>query len=106
MSWIDIARVWWELGYTVLPVAADGTKRPAMPWGDYKIDRPGLQTIEWMFTRYKTDGLGVVCGSASGGLEMIEFEGRAVQDRLPAKLQTIFQNYGNGDLWETINRYA
>ena len=65
-----------------LPVNRYRQKAPAVSsWTQYQTQMPSKeQVIEW-FT--KADGVGVLCGSISGNLLLIELEGRA------ATLQTI-----------------
>ena len=69
-------------GIVPLPVNRYRQKAPAVSsWTQYQTERPSKeQVLEW-FT--KADGLGLLCGSISGNLLLIELEGRA------ATLQTI-----------------
>ena len=65
-----------------LPVSRHRQKAPAVSsWTQYQKEKPSQeQVLEWFA---KADGLGVLCGSISGNLLLIELEGRA------ATLQTI-----------------
>jgi hypothetical protein len=69
-------------GIVPLPVNRYRQKAPAVSsWTQYQKERPSKeQVLEWFL---KADGLGVLCGTVSGNLLMIELEGRA------ATLQTI-----------------
>jgi putative DNA primase/helicase len=73
------AFAWHDAGVAVLPAAVDGTKRPALTeWKAYQNERPGRgQVTQWFGGGHP--GVGVICGAVSGGLEMLELEGRAVQ---------------------------
>lgn len=69
-------------GIVPLPVSRHRHKAPAVSsWTQYQKEMPSQeQVLEWFA---KADGLGVLCGSISGNLLLIELEGRA------ATLQTI-----------------
>ena len=63
-------------GLCVVPPREDGSKRPVGPWKRYMRARPGPAELDrWYGPRL---GIGLVCGRVSGGLELLEFEGRAV----------------------------
>lgn len=68
-----------DAGLCVLRVHSDGTKRPVGSWTAYQQTRPDRSTVEsWFGSGHP--GVGLVCGAVSGGLEMLEFEGRAVAE--------------------------
>lgn len=67
-------------GLSVLPAATDGTKRPAITWRQYQHQKPTVDNLHQWFNGDSYDGLGYVCGTISGNLEMFEFEARAVQN--------------------------
>lgn len=75
-----VARKLHGLGITPWGVRHDGTKAPAAgkPWRDVD-DQPDWDELAEMFTEADT-GLGILTGRASGGIELIEFEGRAVAE--------------------------
>jgi P4 family phage/plasmid primase-like protien len=96
-----------DAGLCVIPVAADGQKRPAVRWRQYTAagggePRPDRDQLEAWFTNGQFDGLGIVCGAASGGLEMLEFEGRAVREDVAARLTELANGSGLGDLWQRV----
>lgn len=70
------ALTWYDSGCAVIPVRADGTKRPACDWKPFITTRPTREWTEGMFARDRY-GIGVICGAVSGNLEMLEIEGRA-----------------------------
>lgn len=62
-------------GLSVVPVRADGTKRPAGEWKQYQAQRADRAQVERWFAG-TGHGLGIICGAVSGDLEMLELEGR------------------------------
>ncbi|MGA5764495.1 phage/plasmid primase, P4 family [Nonomuraea bangladeshensis] len=91
-----------DAGLSVLPAAADGSKRPATPWKPYQQARPTRQQVEDWFTPGQHQGLGVVCGAVSGNLEMLEFEGRAVAENVLGDVGQLAEASGLGDLWQRV----
>ena len=72
---LKAARDWYDAGYCVVPSHEDGGKRPAGYWARFQKERPTWQqTEEWITTGNYT-GIGVICGEASGNVEMLEIEG-------------------------------
>jgi hypothetical protein len=66
-------------GLSVLPVRADGTKRPVGEWKKYQTQRATVEQVTQWFTGTGY-GLGVICGAISGDLEMLELEGRFMDE--------------------------
>jgi hypothetical protein len=66
-------------GLSVVKVKEDGTKSPEGRWKQYQATRADEAMVARWFANGST-GLGVVCGEVSGGLELLEFEGRAVAE--------------------------
>lgn len=63
-----------DAGLSVLPVEADGTKRPAeRPWERYQSERMTPAEIERRFAD-GSYGLAVIGGLVSGGLEWLDFD--------------------------------
>lgn len=75
---LQAALTWHEAGCSVIPIRADGTKRPAVAWKQYQSERADAGQVASWFTAHPEWGIGVVCGAVSGNLEMLEFEGRAM----------------------------
>lgn len=102
MNLLPDALAWWNRGYTPLPVKPDGSKAPAVTtWKHHQGTRPDAATIVRWFA-VDTDGIGLVCGGASGGLVMIEFEGRAVTEGLVDAAARAFADHDATDLWEKV----
>lgn len=106
MNLIADALAWWNRGYTPLPVKPGGSKAPAVSsWKQHQHARPDAATVVAWFTTgpgADTDGLGLVCGGASGGLVMIEFEGRAVTEGLVDAAAQAFADHDAIALWERV----
>ena len=107
MQLLDAALALHAAGCCVVPVRPDGTKAPASVWKRYQQRRPtGDQVRDW-FTRGDYDGLGVICGAVSGGLELLEFEGRAMREGYWARFRAALIDHGLADLGDRIaNGYA
>lgn len=71
---LDGALAWWNAGLCVIPARADGSKRPVHEWKSFMGERPGRELVEFWFTYQPAWGVGLVCGSISGNLEMLEVE--------------------------------
>lgn len=94
---LDVALDALTHGYAVVPPAEDGTKRPVGRWQEYQQRLP---TEDEVRSWYQTDrhGIGVVCGAVSGNLEMLEFEGRAVDANLHDEFADLAERTGLDEL--------
>lgn len=97
---LDAARALTLAGCCVIPARTDGSKAPAVKWEQYQHSLPAGEQLEDWFGSGRYDGLGVVCGAVSGGLEMLELEGRAVH--LASKLLQALADHGAGELWSRM----
>lgn len=95
-----------EAGIAVVPIATDGTKRPAVTWKAYQDQAPGSIQLQQWFARPPADGgydgLGVLTGPVSGQLELLELEGRAVTDGTWARFEQAARDNGFGDLLDRL----
>jgi hypothetical protein len=73
---LDTAQNYVQAGLSVLPVRADGSKSPAIPWKQYQEVLADGQTLKKWFSKDDC-GIGIVCGRVSGGLEVLDFEADA-----------------------------
>ena len=89
-------------GISVVPVADDGSKRPALSWQKYQEQLP---TPDEVLAWFKDDvqGIGVITGAVSGNLEMLELEGRAVAQKMHLEIAEIASSSGLSDLWNRLN---
>lgn len=84
----NIAYPWWQGGCSVIPIRADGTKSPVMPWKQYQQRLPTEQEVHtWWEQQYPRSGVALICGQVSGNLEMLELEGRASSPELIARIR-------------------
>ena len=88
-------------GLSVVPPREDGSKRPIGEWKQFQAQRPTNAQIDSWYRGGRT-GLGVVCGAVSGGLEMLELEGRAVADGIHDRFREIAEAAGLGDVLSRI----
>lgn len=71
-------------GLNVLPPRQDGSKAPDdHRWKSRQHRMSTSAEVERWYADGKRTGVGLVCGAVSGGLELLEFEGRAVAEGLP-----------------------
>lgn len=97
---LQAALAWHNAGASVVPVRADESKAPFGPWAEYQHQRPTEDQLHAWFTSGQYDGLGIICGAVSGGIEMFEIEGRAAH--LAAELAQMMDDNGFGPLWRRI----
>jgi len=90
-------------GISVVPVATDGTKKPApFSWRKYQDNRPTTQELIDWFAQGTQQGVGAICGAVSGNLEMLELEGRAVAAQIHIQAKDMAENSGLGHIWQKI----
>ncbi|CAB4177897.1 Prim_Pol domain containing protein [uncultured Caudovirales phage] len=90
------------VGCSVVPVMADGSKRPGIgQWKEYQSKLPTVQELQTWFADAK--GVGVITGKVSGNLEMLELEGRAVADGIHQEIKQMAVESGLADLWQRLN---
>jgi hypothetical protein len=79
----------------------DGTKRPVGEWNQYpRRLAAGAELDQWFGPTQ--EAIGVVCGHVSGGLEMLEFEGRAVAQGLGSQWRDKLIASGHADLYRRV----
>jgi putative DNA primase/helicase len=99
---LDAAIRWHAAGVVAVPVRTDGSKAPGLrEWKAYQATPPALDDILGWFGSSHTDGVGVLTGAVSGNLEMLEFEGRAVDAGL---LATLDQHADDNDMTALIEK--
>jgi hypothetical protein len=81
---ISAARAWFDAGFAVVPSHEDGGKRPWGRWKEFQSQRMGWDELETLLSTDRYTGIGVLTGSSSGNVEMIEIEnsGGLAIDRL------------------------
>lgn len=89
-------------GISVVPVAGDGSKRPAIAWKEFQSRRPTTDELLAWFSDPNVQGLGVITGLVSGNLELLELEGRAVAQGLHLEARSAIESAGLGDIWQRL----
>ena len=93
-------------GCSVVPVAHDGTKRPAVAWKAHTTAAADAAQIDAWFAPGQHLGqhraIGVICGAVSGQLEMIEAEGPAVAGGIVQQLAGLMAEHGLAGLWTRL----
>ncbi|MFE4311528.1 DUF927 domain-containing protein [Streptomyces sp. NPDC056891] len=89
-------------GLCVLPIKADGTKMPSVPWLDYKVDRTTPEQHDGWFGGDRSRGIAVVYGKVSGNIELLEFEDLAIRENLLDKVTEVMEGSGLGEPWAAI----
>lgn len=100
---LETALAFVDAGCSVIPVATDGSKRPRGAWKPYQSTPAQRDQVELWF-RDDWPGLGLVTGAVSRNLEMLELEGRAVQDGMLGQLTEMAMASGLADIWTRITR--
>jgi len=71
----ETARQYAGSGLCVIPIRADGSKRPALDaWKEFEQRTPNADELQRWFGRQQRIGLGIVCGQVSGNLEVIDID--------------------------------
>lgn len=97
----DAALAAHAVGLSVVPPREDGSKAPLGEWERYQQERPTEAQVRSWYAKGRT-GVGVVCGQVSGGLEMFEFEGRAVVEGVHERFRELCEAAGLGDVLDRI----
>lgn len=100
MSVAEAAEAWRSAGVCTIPILPGGNKKPAIQWGKYQIQLPVETELSEWFGNGHPYGLALLMGKISGGMEMTEIEGRAV-DRM-SDLGHACDAAGIGDLWNRL----
>jgi hypothetical protein len=70
---LAIAQAYKSAGLSVIPLKLDGSKHPALPsWKPYQSRMASESELREWFS--SPAGIGIVCGSISGGLEVLDFD--------------------------------
>jgi hypothetical protein len=104
---INAAREWYDAGYCVVPTHEDGGKRPFGAWKSYQTERLSWDDLQVMLETGNHTGIGVLTGSASGNVEMLEIEGPLdlALKRL-AKVSAAARDYAQVGVPELLQRLA
>jgi P4 family phage/plasmid primase-like protien len=95
MSILDAALQWRANGYSIIPIRADGTKKPVFEWKRFQQEIASEPNLR-LWLRDPALGIAIVCGKVSGNLEMLELEGRLVNDHV--RLRAMYEALNRHDL--------
>src|SRR5437762_2718559 len=104
MNILDDALAGLSAGLNVYPPKEDGTKRPDtdIEWTSRQHRLATELEVQRWYANGRT-GLGFICGAVSGGLELFEFEGRAVEAGIADDFIALAEAAG---LTEVVDRIA
>lgn len=91
-----------DAGLAIIPITPDGTKKPAVQWKQYQTTPPTREQINTWWTATPAAGIGMLTGTPSGRIEMIELEAAAAH-ALP-QLEHEAEQQGLTDLWHQVTR--
>lgn len=94
---LTVALAWCAAGFSVIPTATNGTKATLGTWKTNQEHAADTATVTGWF-RNGHPGLGVVCGTVSGNLEMLELEGRAILDGTGERFLAALDECGLGEV--------
>ena len=72
MEAVDFALSYLDAGLSVVPIRGDGSKAPTLAWKKYQSQRLGAGEAEGLFK--EVAGVAIICGTVSGGLEVMDFD--------------------------------
>lgn len=96
---LEAAAAAWAADLSVIPIRPGTDKAPAVAWKGYQDARATLDDIQTWFAD-STLGLAIVTGTISGRLELLEIEGRAVEQT--HLIGDVLDASGLGDVWHAI----
>lgn len=98
----NIALPWFEAGCSVVPIQANGTKRPTRDWSVLQTTPMARSEVDWYWRPGESSGVALICGSVSGNLEMTELESDASSEEALAKVAIECDARGILPLWESL----
>lgn len=73
-SLLSLAFLWRQHGFSCVPVAEDGSKRPdLLTWKTYQERLPTIEELTQWFPPHRT-GIGIITGAISGNAEVLDFD--------------------------------
>jgi len=84
-------------GLCVVPPRQDGSKRPIGAWKQFQTTAPSIQQMRDWYGKDGYSGIGLLTGAVSG-IEMLEFEGRAIAAGLLTEFKALAEATGLGEL--------
>lgn len=80
LSTPEAALKYTRAGLSVVPIEADGTKRPltGLRWKEFQQTRPTEDQVKEWFADNQPKGIGIILGSVSKNLEVLDIENKGV----------------------------
>jgi RecA-family ATPase len=97
---IIAAEAWYAAGCTPIPIRLDGSKAPLVNWRE--LENGPLPGQHPLATFTGEEGLAIVCGAASGNLEMLEIEGVGIAEGIDVQLAALADNAGIRTLLDRV----
>jgi putative DNA primase/helicase len=98
----NIALPWFEAGCSVVPIQANGTKRPTRDWSVLQTTPMTRAEVDWYWRPGESSGVALICGAVSGNLEMTEMEADASSKESLDKIAEECDQRGIKDLWDSL----
>lgn len=99
---LDGALAWYDQGMSVIPILADGSKKPLVQWTEYMERRASREEVTAWFTDNPDRGVALVCGAVSGNLEMLEIESCRMGSDFLDRVLFEMRNEGCDAAWEYL----
>lgn len=87
---------------SVVPIQANGTKRPTREWSILQRARLTQNEVDWYWRPDEEVGVAVICGSISGNLEMLELESNATDSNAFTKIKDECELRGVAEIWDSL----
>jgi Bifunctional DNA primase/polymerase, N-terminal len=72
---LDYALAYLQAGYSVIPIKPDGSKAPDLrSWEEFQHRKATVAELEKWFGSKSRSGIGLVCGTISRNLEVLDFD--------------------------------
>lgn len=98
----NIALTWWRAKVSVVPIRANGSKRPTRDWSALQHIPMTLDEVNWYWRPGEKVGVAAICGRVSGGLEMCELEAAATDSDSLSKIHNECRLRGVENLWDSL----
>lgn len=99
---LDGALAWYDQGMSVIPILADGSKKPLVTWTPFMEERASRRQIEEWFTDNPDRGVALICGAVSGNLEMLEIESCRMGSEFLDRVLFEMRNEGCDAAWNYL----
>lgn len=93
---------WFNAGFSIIPIRADGSKRPLVEWQQYQHRLPTREEVDRWFADDKKVGVAVICGAVSGNVEMTEIEALAADRNTMESIELACESHGVLDVWRLL----